>query len=106
MTLKQRRQKAPKAKPTKRLSREEVEGERISHKATCLYEIKLKAVLEPDYIGKFAAIEPDSEDYFVAARMAEAMQMARAKHPDKKFFFVRIGFKAAVSFKNPVSLSL
>lgn len=106
MTLKQRRQKAPKAKPTKRLSREEAEGERISQKATRLYETKLKALLEPAYIGKFAAIEPDSADYFVAARMAEALQMARAKHPDKKFFLVRIGFKAAVSFKNPISLSV
>ena len=106
MSLKQRRQKEPKVKPTKRLSREEAEGQRISRKATRLYETKLKALLEPDDIGKFAAIEADSEDYFVAARMAEAMQMARAKHPDKKFFLVRIGFKAAVSFKNPVSLSL
>ena len=66
MALKQRRQKAPKAKPTKRLLRESVEGERISHKATRLYDTKLKALLEPDYIVKFAANGPDSEDYFAA----------------------------------------
>jgi hypothetical protein len=106
MTLKERRQKNQKVKPTKRLSREDAEGERISRKAMRLYETKLKALLEPAYIGKFAAIEPDSGDYFVADRMTEAMQKARAKHPDKKFFLVRIGFKAAVRFRNPVPLSI
>jgi hypothetical protein len=106
MGIKQRRQKNQKAKPTKRLSREEAEGQRISQKAMRLYRTKLKALLEPTYIGKFAAIEPDSGDYFVGNRMAEAMQKARAKHPDKKFFLVRIGFKAAVRFRNPVPISL
>ena len=106
LSLKQRRQKNQKAKPTKRLSREDAEGERISRKAMRLYQTKLKALLEPAYIGKFAAIEPDSGDYFVADRMAEAMEKARAKHPDKLFFLVRIGFKAAVRFRNPVPLSL
>ncbi|MGH9843416.1 MAG: hypothetical protein ACREEM_32160 [Blastocatellia bacterium] len=105
MSLKQRRHKNPETKSTKQPSREEAEGQRISRKAMRLYRTKLKALLEPAYIGKFAAIEPDSGDYFVANRMAEAMQKARARHPDKKFFLVRIGFKAAVSFKNPVALS-
>ena len=30
------------------------------------YEEKLKASLEPAQNGKFAALEPDSEQYFVA----------------------------------------
>lgn len=105
MTLKQRRQKTQNAKPTKRLSGEDAEGERICRKAERLYKTKLKALLEPIYIGKFAAIEPDSGDYFVADRMAAAMQKARATHPDKLFFLVRIGFKAAVTFRNPGRLA-
>ena len=106
MSLKQRRQTSQKAKPVKRLSREDAEGERISTKAMQLYETKLKALLEPAYIGKFAAIEPDSGDYFVADRMAAAMHKARAAHPDKLFFLVRIGFKAAVRFRNPARLAV
>ncbi|MFN0124057.1 MAG: hypothetical protein ACKV2V_26435 [Blastocatellia bacterium] len=78
----------------------------LARKATRLYETKLKALLEPACIGKFAAIEPDSGEYFVADRMSAAMSQARLKHPDKKFFLVRIGFRTAVTFKNPAPLSI
>jgi hypothetical protein len=101
MSLKQRRQKTE-AVSTKSV-RKPLKVSPLARKAMRLYEIKLKALLEPTSIGKFAAIEPDSGDYFVADRMSEAMHKARLQHPDKKFFLVRIGFKAAVTFKNPVS---
>jgi hypothetical protein len=77
MSLKQRRHKSQKAKSTKRPTREEAEGLRIGRKAMRLYQTKLKDLLEPAYIGKFVAIEPDSGDYFVGTRMAEAMEKAR-----------------------------
>ena len=104
MTLKQRRQQA--STSTAKSASKSLKASPLARKAMRLYETKLKALLEPDCIGKFAAIEPDSGDYFVADRMSEAMRKARLQHPDKKFFLVRIGFKAAVTFKNPVPLSL
>lgn len=104
MTIKQRRQQA--ATSTTKSASKPSKVSPLARKAMRLYETKLKALLEPDCIGKFAAIEPDSGDYFVAGRMSEAMRQARLQHPDKKFFLVRIGFKAAVTFKNPVPLSL
>ena len=104
MSLKQRRRQA--ATSAQKSARKPRKMTPLARKAVRLYETKLKALLEPACIGKFAAIEPDSGDYFVADRMSAAMRQARLKHPDKKFFLVRIGFKAAVSFKNPVPLSL
>ncbi len=109
MSLKQRRQQTTSLKttgPTSKSARQPLKMSPLARKATRLYETKLKALLEPDCIGKFAAIEPDSGDYFVADGMSAAMSQARLQHPDKKFFLVRIGFKAAVTFKNPVPLSL
>ena len=104
MSLKQRRRQA--AASSSKSTRKPLKMSLLARKAMRLYETKLKALLEPACIGKFAAIEPDSGDYFVADRMSAAMSQARLKHPDKKFFLVRIGFKAAVSFKHPVQLSL
>jgi hypothetical protein len=104
MSLQQRRRQA--ATSTQKSARKPRKMSPLARKAMRLYDTRLKALLEPTCIGKFAAIEPDSGDYFVADRMSEAMRQARLKHPDKKFFLVRIGFKAAVSFKNPVPLSL
>jgi hypothetical protein len=37
----------------------------LSEKSKALYERKLKNLLEPAEKGKFVAIEPDTESYFV-----------------------------------------
>jgi hypothetical protein len=104
MSLKQRRQKAE--APASKSVRKPLKVSPLARKSMRIYETKLKSLLEPACIGKFAAIEPDSGDYFVADRMSEAMHKARLQHPEKKFFLVRIGFQSAVTFKNPVPLSL
>ncbi len=96
MTLKQRRQISRKAK-SKRLSKKDTEAMRLCKRGDKLYQTKLKMILEPDYIGMFAAIEPDSGDYFLGKRMVEAVLKAEEKHPNKLFFIVRIGFPTAVS---------
>jgi hypothetical protein len=104
MSLKQRRQQTTKS--TKKSVRKKPAMSPLARKATRLYQTKLKALLEPADIGKFAAIEPDSGDYFVANRMTEAMHEARVKHPDKRFFLVRIGFETAVSFRHSAPIAL
>jgi len=52
-------------------------------------------------MGMFAAIEVDSGDYFLGTNLTEAFEQAMAKHPDKKFFFVRVGFRAAFKLRSP-----
>ena len=55
--------------------------------------------LERDHRGKLVAIEVDSGDYFIGDTAMEADEKAKGKYPDKAFYFGRIGFRAAVSFK-------
>jgi len=67
MSVKLRRQKKQKPKPLRSSHPApslppllEVEDLRVARKGERLYRTKLKALLEPDYTGMFAAIEPDS----------------------------------------------
>jgi hypothetical protein len=100
MSTKLRRQTKTTTK-TNRRSKEDIEGERLCRRGNRLYQTKLKALLEPQYTGMFAAIEPDSGDYFLGRRMIEAVLKAEEQHPDKLVFIVRIGFPTAVSMKSP-----
>jgi hypothetical protein len=77
------------------------EGESLASRGDQLYRTKLKDILEPQFIGMFAAIEPDSGDYFLGKRMAEAFDKADAKYPDKLVYLVRIGFPVAIKLRSP-----
>jgi hypothetical protein len=70
----------------------------LTEKGKRFYEEKLKAELEPAQNGRFVAIEPDSENYFVADTSLEAIKRGRAALPDKLFFLARIGFPTAHKF--------
>ncbi len=59
------------------------------------YDEQLKALLEPAQIGRFVAIEPDSERHFLGDTGIEALLAGREAMPDKLFYLVRIGYHAA-----------
>ena len=67
----------------------------LAERGKSLYESKLKALLEPEQRGKFIAIEPDTESYFVADTGTKALLAARAALPEKLFFLARVGYPAA-----------
>lgn len=69
----------------------------LAEKSQALYEQKLKSLLEPRETGKYVAIEPDSERYFVNADGTKALLEARRTFPGKLFFLIRIGYEAAHS---------
>jgi hypothetical protein len=69
----------------------------LAEKSKAFYERKLKNLLEPKEKGKFVAIEPDSESYFVDKDGTKALLRARDSFPDKLFFLMRIGYEAAHS---------
>jgi hypothetical protein len=77
----------------------DAEGKRLARKGRRLYDTKLKALLEPAYKGMFAAIEVDSGDYFLGENLIDALDKANSKHPEKQFYFVRVGFRAAISMR-------
>lgn len=59
-----------------------------------IYREKLKHLLEPRYNGKFIAIEVNSGEFFMADSVVQAWQKAKNKHPDKIFYFIKVGFPA------------
>lgn len=67
--------------------------EEIARKGTAIYE-KIKTRYEPQDSGKFLAIDVDSTDISIAETSTAAVEEARAKHPGKVFYVVKIGFSA------------
>ena len=51
----------------------------------------LEEGLLPQHKGEIIAVEPESGDYFLGFNPMEAGDKAKAKYPDKLFFFARIG---------------
>lgn len=51
----------------------------------------LEPELLPEHQGEIITVEPESGDYFLAAKAIEAISQAKAKYPDKVFFTARVG---------------
>lgn len=66
----------------------------IARRAKAIYEGRLKASMESGYKDHFLAIEPDSGHHFLGTTLREAADAARARHPDKISFVMRIGHAA------------
>jgi hypothetical protein len=60
-----------------------------------LYAEQLQAVLEPQHLNRFVAIEPESGDYFLGDTFDEAVKSAWEKHPSRLSHTIRIGHRAA-----------
>ena len=82
----------------------EFENDELVRRAEELYAAKLRAVLEPEHLDEFIAIEPDSGDYFLGRTMREVSAAARRAHPQRLTYMMRVGGKAAVHNVNHNSL--
>lgn len=63
-----------------------------------VYATRLRAVLEPQHVDEFVAIEPESGEYFFGKTISEAIGAARRSHPDRLAHAMRVGHKAALHF--------
>lgn len=70
--------------------------EKIVSEGTKIYQ-GIKNQYDPEYTGKFLAIEVDSAQVYFGDTSVEAMQKARAAHPNTVFYLVKIGFDTAES---------
>lgn len=66
----------------------------IAERGTALYH-EMKSRFEPDQNGKFLAIEVETAQTYVSNTSGEALEQARAAHPNKLFYVVKIGFDSA-----------
>jgi hypothetical protein len=71
----------------------------LAAKARTIYSQRLKQTLEACCRGQFVAIEVDSGDYFLGSTPLEAIKNGKAKHPEKAFHVMKVGYKAAVLLK-------
>lgn len=76
----------------------EAEVEEFVRRAEDVYATRLRAILEPEHVDKFVAIEPDSGEYFLGKTLSEAMAAARRAYPDRLAHAMRVGHKAALHF--------
>ena len=51
--------------------------------------------LAPKRLGKIAAVEPESGQFYLADTLLEATDKALKQHPGKAFYIVRVGFRTA-----------
>ncbi len=68
--------------------------QKIAREGAKIYT-KIKPDYDPKHFGKFLAIEIDSEQIYLGATSADALNKARINHPRKVFYVVKIGFEAA-----------
>jgi hypothetical protein len=68
----------------------------LARRAMEIYDKRLRAKLESTNRDDFVAIEPDSGDFYLGKTLSEAIQAARAVHPDRLPFTLRIGHRATV----------
>jgi len=66
--------------------------------AELLYATRLQAILEPEHMDEFIAIEPISGDYFLGRTLGDATRAARQTYPDRLTHAMRIGHRAALHF--------
>lgn len=68
----------------------------LARRACEIYEATLRSRLESSNLNEFVAIEPDSGDFFLGKTLSEAIQAARAVHPERLPFVLRVGHKSTV----------
>jgi hypothetical protein len=68
----------------------------LARRGQALYERRLRAILEESHLNEYVAIEPESGEYFLGHTVSEAIQAARATHPDRLPFVLRVGHRTTV----------
>lgn len=75
---------------TRRLQRDE-----IGRRGNEIYQSKLRALLEPQFDGKFVAIDVESGEYELADEAGDASDLLWARLPDAQILIERVGHRAA-----------
>ncbi len=70
-------------------------GDALAEEGQRLYDQRLRGLLEPHQNGRFVAIEPKTERYFLADTGIAALRAAKSSMPDKLFYLLRVGSDAA-----------
>ena len=72
----------------------------VARRAEELYAQRLRQPLEATHRDLFVAIEPVSGDYFLGKTLRDAGRAARAAHPNRLSYGLRIGHPVAIEIGN------
>jgi len=70
-----------------------IDREKFVSDAETFYE-KIKSQYEPDLIGKFLAINPETKQVYLGDTSVDALKTAKKENPHIGFFIKKIGFDA------------
>ncbi|CAN5344385.1 hypothetical protein BH11PLA2_BH11PLA2_36590 [soil metagenome] len=68
----------------------------VAERAKAIYGRQLQSELEATHLDSYVAIEPESGEHFLADSFGQVVADARAAHPDRISFVIRIGHTAAL----------
>ena len=77
------------------MSNAAVDREEFVRRGQAHYDRVLRARLEPEHKGEFLVLHVDSGDYELNPSQREALERAKARHPDGLFYILRIGHRTA-----------
>ena len=63
-----------------------------------IYIKKIKPLMKEEDIGKFVAIDVDTEDYEIDIQVSEALNRLKVRNPDSALTAQRIGYRTPFSF--------
>ncbi len=72
-----------------------LEREEIGRRGKEIYQSRLRAILEPQFVGKFVAIDVESGDYEIADEASDASDRLWARIPNAQVLIERVGHRAA-----------
>lgn len=73
-----------------------IDRQALARRGQEYYDRFLRPELEPEHKGKYLVLDVDSGDYELDSDEMAAIDRARAKHPDRIFYILRVGYRAAV----------
>ena len=73
------------------MKKRRLEREEIGRRGNEIYQSKLRAILEPQFTGKFVAIDVESGEYEVADEAGEASDLLWVRIPDAQILIERVG---------------
>ena len=76
----------------------------FARRAEEYYDRGLRAKLEPEHKGEYLVLDVESGDYELDADEMAAIDRARARHPDRVFYILRVGYPASVFIGAKVSV--
>lgn len=67
------------------------QSEKLARRAREIYDQRFRSKLEATNLDDFVAIEPESGEFFLGKTLTQAIQAARAAHPERLSFALRVG---------------